>query len=134
MTLCCAAKSNHPASIRPPAHPVRVPLKGAPSPPDGPCSIQSGPPRAKSEIHDSDRAGLEKIIYARNQVFPYGRARNGRAMFPPDPNAVYRFWAPFAARHFYTVSASEKDKLVKDHPNVWTCEGVAWHAYGLRAE
>jgi hypothetical protein len=43
---------------------------------------------------------------------------------------VYRFWSPKSGEHFYTISQSEKDKIIANYsPSVWTYEGVAWCAY-----
>ena len=42
--------------------------------------------------------------------------------------AVYRFWSPASNEHFYTISESEKDKLIRDYSQVWTFEGPVYHA------
>ena len=42
---------------------------------------------------------------------------------------VYRFWSAAASSHFYTISESEKDKLVNQYSDVWTYEGPAFYAY-----
>jgi hypothetical protein len=47
---------------------------------------------------------------------------------PYEPNGVHRFWSPVYSRHFYTMSESEKQKLERDYPHVWTYEGIAYHA------
>ncbi len=60
-------------------------------------------------------------------VWPEGRQ-------PPGTCPVHRFRSAETGSHFYTASESEKDKLVKDYQQFWTYEGVAWHAYCLRAE
>jgi uncharacterized repeat protein (TIGR02543 family) len=48
-----------------------------------------------------------------------------------DPNTVpvYRFWAPAIASHFYTISESEKNKLVERFSDIWKFEGVYFYAY-----
>ncbi len=43
--------------------------------------------------------------------------------------SIYRFWAPNHARHFYTISQSERDKLINNYSDVWTYEYVAYYAY-----
>ncbi|MHC4518113.1 MAG: trypsin-like peptidase domain-containing protein [Planctomycetota bacterium] len=49
---------------------------------------------------------------------------------PAGTKAVYRFWSPKHAGHFYTMKESEKDKLINDYPlEIWTYEGVAWYAF-----
>ncbi len=45
-----------------------------------------------------------------------------------QPSNVYRFWCPATDRHFYTISESEKTKLIDKYANVWVYEGVAFTA------
>ena len=50
---------------------------------------------------------------------------------PSDPNVtVYRFWSPVLSGHFYTTSEQERDMLIRDFGCIWTCEGVAYYAFG----
>ena len=49
-------------------------------------------------------------------------------------NPVYRFWSPVLSRHFYTISESEKNKLINNYSNVWTYEQVAYYAFAGDAE
>ena len=42
---------------------------------------------------------------------------------------VYRFWSPVYTRHFYTISAAERDKLINNYPHFWTYEGVAYQGF-----
>jgi len=55
-------------------------------------------------------------------AYPEGRQ-------PAGTKAVYRFWSGTLNSHFYTLKESEKDKLIKNYPDVWAFEGVAWYAY-----
>jgi len=48
---------------------------------------------------------------------------------PQDANSVYRFWSDTLGAHFYTISETEKNKLIDNYSHVWTYEGVAWYAY-----
>jgi hypothetical protein len=48
---------------------------------------------------------------------------------PSDTNAVYRFWSDTLNCHFYTISETEKNKLITNYSHVWTYEGIAWYAY-----
>lgn len=48
---------------------------------------------------------------------------------PEGTIAVYRFWSETLGGHFYTISESEKNKLIETAADVWTYEGVSWYAY-----
>lgn len=47
---------------------------------------------------------------------------------------VYRFWSPVLERHFYTISAAEKDMLLTQFPTVWSYEGVVYHAFATGSD
>jgi Repeat of unknown function (DUF5648) len=53
----------------------------------------------------------------------------GAMPFDADLAPVYRFWAPKAGAHMYTIDKAEKDRLVKAGKDVWVFEGVAFYAY-----
>jgi hypothetical protein len=42
---------------------------------------------------------------------------------------VYRFWSPGKGVHFYTISESEKNKLISSYSDVWTYEGIVYYAF-----
>ena len=48
---------------------------------------------------------------------------------PAASKPVYRFWRPKDNGHFYTISTSERDLLIKNYPRIYTLEGVAFYAY-----
>jgi hypothetical protein len=48
---------------------------------------------------------------------------------PVGSKPVYRFWSDSLGRHFYSISETEKQKLVDEQSKVWTLEGVAWYAF-----
>jgi len=48
---------------------------------------------------------------------------------PSDTLAVFRLWSDALAHHFYTADEAEKNSLIKNYPDVWTYEGIAWYAY-----
>lgn len=80
-------------------------------------------------ISESEAARLEadySDVWAREGIafyaYPEGRA-------PAEAKPVYRFWSDVLGCHFYTAKESERDKLIKDYPLVWTYEGIAWFAY-----
>jgi hypothetical protein len=42
---------------------------------------------------------------------------------------VYRLWSDAFGKHFYTISAAERDTLLVNGKGLWTYEGVAFYAY-----
>jgi hypothetical protein len=48
---------------------------------------------------------------------------------PAETVPVYRFLNNQSGCHFYTASASERDKLLNNFPDIWIPEGIAWYAY-----
>ena len=60
--------------------------------------------------------------------FTYGKAVFMGYRFEARYTAVYRFWSPVVNAHFYTTSASERDKLIDNYSDVWTYEGPVYHA------
>ncbi len=55
-------------------------------------------------------------------AFPEGKQ-------PADVVPVYRFWSDVLGYHFYTITESERDRLIVEYPHVWAYEGIAWYAY-----
>jgi hypothetical protein len=47
---------------------------------------------------------------------------------------VHRFWSPVTSSHFYTMSESERQRLVDLHADVWIYEGVAFRALPENSE
>lgn len=47
---------------------------------------------------------------------------------------VYRFVAPQTNQHFYTIWGSERDALLRERPNYWQYEKVAFYAYYVATE
>ncbi len=42
---------------------------------------------------------------------------------------VWRFWSPVLSRHFYTISAAERDLVQRAYADVWRYEGCGYNAY-----
>lgn len=47
---------------------------------------------------------------------------------------VYRFWSPRFRHHFYTISETERDKLIDNYSSSWTYEGQAFDAFADQGE
>jgi hypothetical protein len=74
----------------------------------------------------------DKLIHTYSHVWTY----EGPAFYvyaedqhPAQTRPVYRFWSNVLGHHFYTISPSERDKLVNNYSDVWTYELIAWYTY-----
>lgn len=55
-------------------------------------------------------------------VYPSGKQ-------PVGTVPLYRFWSPQLGYHFYTLQESERDRLIREYPDVWIYERIAWYVY-----
>ncbi|MBN1509547.1 MAG: right-handed parallel beta-helix repeat-containing protein [Sedimentisphaerales bacterium] len=79
-------------------------------------------------INESERVTLiNQYSYAWNYEGPAFKAC--LTDYHPGLSPVYRFWSPYTSCHFYTISESERDMLIRDYSYWWTFEGVAYYAY-----
>jgi hypothetical protein len=81
--------------------------------------------------------GLYRVsVEVRDAVGNLGRS--GTGYFRVDQAAgltpVYRFWSPVLSRHFYTISGTERDKLVNNYAHVWSYEGIVYYAFADGAQ
>jgi hypothetical protein len=88
--------------------------------------------RLADHFYTIDEAEKDRLIAAHRDIWTY----EGVAFYawpegrqPPGSCPVYRFWSGATGSHFYTAQESEKDKLIREHADLWTYEGIAWHAY-----
>jgi len=88
--------------------------------------------RYKGHFYTISESEKDKLVTTYSHVWTY----EGPAFYaypegnqPAGTSAVYRFWSDTLGGHFYTISESEKNKLVTQYADVWAYEGVAWHAY-----
>lgn len=67
----------------------------------------------------------------------------GQGVLPPVDMGAYefqplsplfRFWSPSLSRHFFTLSDTEREKLVYQYGSDWTYEGVAYHTFAQACE
>lgn len=56
-------------------------------------------------------------------AYPEGRQ-------PAEARPVWRLWSDTLRTHFYTADEAEKDWLIREYPQIWRYERVAWYAYG----
>lgn len=84
-------------------------------------------------LYTMDEAEKETLVREYASVWSYEGVAwyaypEGRR--PVEARPVYRLWCDRLQVHLYTVSESEMDRLVRDRPETWTFEGIAWYAYG----
>jgi hypothetical protein len=86
----------------------------------------------KTHLYTIDPAMRDTI----NEKFSSVWTDRGEAFwaFPPDVEVtgtipVYRFRSDSIRRYFYTLNEAQRDQIILDHSDVWTYEGIAWHAY-----
>lgn len=60
--------------------------------------------------------------------FGYGVIDFQKSLTSPLHSTVYRFFSPTYNKHFYTISATERDNLIAKNPN-WKYEGKAYTAF-----
>ncbi len=83
-------------------------------------AIDAGDPQYAPETGKTDLDGRVRLL---------GSAVDLGAYECPGLGPVYRFWSPTLNKHFYTMTASERDKLVTRYPEVWQLEGEAYYAF-----
>jgi hypothetical protein len=92
--------------------------------PDSPC-IDAGDP---GFVPSADALDLE------GHPRRFGAAVDMGALEYQGLGPVYRFWSESLGQHFYTISGSERDKLVGQFSHVWRLEGIAYYAYFRKSE
>jgi hypothetical protein len=72
-----------------------------------------------------------KLITAYSSIWTYEKIAYYTLAVEGEPAAapVYRFWSDALNAHFYTIRASERDKLIRDYPHIWTYEGAKFQAF-----
>jgi predicted outer membrane repeat protein len=86
---------------------------------DSPC-IDAGDPKYLPETGKIDLDGRLRLL---------GEAVDIGVYECPGLGPVYRFWSPTKSKHFYTMNARERDKLVTRYKGVWQLEGEAYYAF-----
>jgi hypothetical protein len=94
-------------------------------------ATQSGEYRLAENNYDAEVAfaNLYEVASTDGTPFQYGKTVLVGHQLRVPYSAVYRFWSPSLRHHFYTTSVKERDKLIKNYPNIaWTYEGIAFYA------
>jgi hypothetical protein len=104
------------------------------------CLGEGGPPisavyrfwslRTGRHLYTIDKAQWNKVrksssfVWKDENVVFYAFAKS-----QPGTHPVYHLWSEPLDAHRYTIDEAEKDKLVHDEPDTWTCRDVAFYAY-----
>ena len=86
---------------------------------DSPC-IDAGDPKYIPETGKTDLDGQPRLL---------GSAVDIGTFECPGLGPVYRFWSPTKSKHFYTMTARERDKLITQYKGIWQLEGEAYYAF-----
>jgi predicted outer membrane repeat protein len=70
-----------------------------------------------------------EVTNAQNIPFEYGKTVLVGHEFEVVISTVYRFWSPTLSRHFYTISAAERDGVIALYSSHWSYEGPAFLLY-----
>ncbi|MBN1362489.1 MAG: right-handed parallel beta-helix repeat-containing protein [Sedimentisphaerales bacterium] len=86
---------------------------------DSPC-IDAGDPAYAPAVGAQDLDGSPRR---------YGNAVDLGVYEYQGLGPIYRFWSPTLKGHFYTISGAERDRVLREWPDVWSYEDVAFYAY-----
>jgi hypothetical protein len=88
-------------------------------------------PTVSSHFYTTSEPEKEKLIYGYSDKWTYESIAFYAFADGTDLNAlpVYRFWSDSLGVHFYTISETERDKLLVKFSHIWTYEGLAFYAY-----
>jgi hypothetical protein len=89
-------------------------------------------PQRGTHLYTIDEAERDRLIKAGKNVWVfegiafYAYPKGGQ---PTESEPVYRFVNRVNGAQFYTISAQERDRVLKQYPEVFTFEGTAFYAY-----
>ncbi|MHC4518501.1 MAG: choice-of-anchor Q domain-containing protein [Planctomycetota bacterium] len=88
-------------------------------------------PKTGKYFYTPSEAEKDKLITQFAHVWTFEGIAYHVFLRPTEPGLmpVYRFWSGALASHLWTISESERDKLIQKYPDVWTFEGSAFYAY-----
>jgi alpha-tubulin suppressor-like RCC1 family protein len=88
-------------------------------------------PALERRFYTIDTAERDLLIDKYSAVWTFEGAafRAGTTAVLQGMAPVYRLWSAQGLDHFYTAEAAEKDTLVRNYPDVWSYEGVAFYAW-----
>jgi hypothetical protein len=88
-------------------------------------------PMTDAHFFTISKAERDKLIRDYSDVWTFEGVvfRAAKTPFSSGLAPVYRFWSDVTQSHLYTISETEKDKLLREFKDVWTFEGIAFYAY-----
>jgi hypothetical protein len=85
-----------------------------------------------SHFYTLDEAEKARVLSRYPKVWTYERIAfyaYAAGSGPEGTMPVHRFWSAALGDHFYTISDTDRFKVVSGYAGVWDDEGVAWYAY-----
>lgn len=89
-------------------------------------------PKTGAHLYTIDEAEKDRLVKEGQGIWTF----EGVAFYaypegrqPTEARAVYRFSDKVTGGDFYTISESEKDRLIKEQWDVFTFEGIGFYAY-----
>ena len=90
-------------------------------------------PGARGHFFTRNEGEKDNLIATASHIWNYeGIAYYVAASRMPGTVPVYRFWAPGAKHHFYTLNEGEKNSLIANASHIWNYEGIAFFAWPTR--
>lgn len=88
-------------------------------------------PRNRRHFYTTSRGEKNKLIDNWSHVWTYEQIAYYTFCEDGEPNVlpIHRFWSGSLKAHFYTITETEKDKLINQFSDVWTYEGPAFYAW-----
>lgn len=88
-------------------------------------------PTNQRHFYTADDSEKEQFLNDPSEIWEYRGTsyyayayRSSAAVRP-----VYRFYSPVLSSYFYTISPSERNRLIRDYADVWHYEQVAFYAF-----
>lgn len=106
-------------------------VAGRPTPPRLSEVYRFWSPVTQSYFYTISKAERDKLIKSYSDVWTFEGTvfKAAKTPFTSSLSPVYRFWSDVTQSHFYTISETEKNKLLREYRKIWIFEGIGFYAY-----